>query len=169
MLKFGEAVQGLGHIVYLRFDITVPEIAVQSLGIDILRGESIEIMVETLAGHAELAGHDAVAQLDDVVEETAEPCRVEHSLGEGIARIEQHQVGMLRRDAEVAAQHTEVEQQLGIVLLELHASFGVGALYLDVIVLARFLLDEHPEIGRHEVDAAVDAELLTDERGLQNG
>ena len=169
MLKFGEAVQGLGHIVYLRFDIAVPEIAVQSFGINILRSESVEIAVEAFACHIEFARYDKVAQFDDLIKKSYKPRRMEHPLWEGIARIEQHQVYLLWLDAEVTAQYTEIKKQLGIVFFELHAPLAVWTPHLDVEILARFLLHKHSEVGGHEVDTAVDTQLLTDKRRFQNG
>ena len=76
---------------------------------------------------------------------------------------------MALAEVEVAAQHGIIEQQLHIVVFELIAAEGVGPLLLDVEVLARLLLYEETEVGGHQVDTSLQAELLADEGGLEDG
>ena len=93
----------------------------------------------------------------------------DESTGQRVFRIEQACIEFAYWEVEVLQQHAVVEQQLYVVVFLLKAAKLVGTLSLDVIVLARLLLDEQSEISSHQVDTPLQAKPFADKRRLEDG
>ena len=124
---------------------------------------------EAARGNKIVGGNDAIAQGDGLVEERLIEVHRDESTGQRVFGIEQTCIEFSYWEVEVLQQHTIVEQQLYVVVFLLKAAELVGTLSLDVVVLARFLLNEQPKIGRHQVDTALQAKPLADKRRLEDG
>ena len=110
--------------------------------------------------------HHAVTQLDSITEQTAEEVHRHQSLLRRVLGVEQVHVNFIVAELEIILKHTIVEQHLNVVLLQLHSVFFFLA-RLDVPVLSRFLLHQHPLVHAHKVHTTHYSELLANERGLE--
>ena len=124
---------------------------------------------ETARSNKIVGGNDAIAQGDGLVEERLIEVHHNESTRQWVFGIEQAGIEFSYWEVEVLQQHTVVEQQLYVVVFLLIAAELVGTLSLDVVVLARLLLDEQPEIGGHQVDAPLQAKPFADKRRLKDG
>ena len=93
----------------------------------------------------------------------------DESTRQRVFRIEQACIEFSYWEVEVLQQHAVVEQQLYVVVFLLKAAELIGTLALDVVVFARLLLDEQPEIGGHQVDTPLQAKPFADKRRLEDG
>ena len=127
-------------------------------------------------GNVVFSSHQLVAKLDGFAEELLIEVHHEQPLTGGIFRIEQTDIGLGIRHAEVVAQYAVVEQQLHIMRFQLQAvgapppQFGISHIHqqFDIVVLARLVLHQQPHICGHQVNTPLQAQLLADERRLQN-
>ena len=70
---------------------------------------------------------------------------------------------------EILSQHAIVKQQLHVMVFLLVRPVLIGKVALDVEVLACFLLNKQFHVGRHEVNTALQAELLTYKGRFEDG
>ncbi len=155
---------------HLGLQVFVVEEVLRSCHVHHLGGELVECVLESLPGDLEGGCHELVAVLDCLAEELAVVRHYHQSVLRLVFGVEQTDVHPVVAELEVVLQHAVVEQQLHIVGLQLVAVVGgVRLVPLDVHVPARLLLHEQPAVGGHEVHAALDAQCLAYERGLQDG
>ena len=131
------------------------------------RRKAVEHAPEAMEGEVELPEDDGVAQADGLPKQLLIEIDDHQSAGQRVFGIEQPDVGLVVAYVEILAQHAVVEQQLHVVVFLLIRPVLVGKVALDVEVLARFLLHEQLHVGRHEVDAALQAQLLAHEGRFQ--
>ena len=163
-------VQGHGDSAQLRIEPVVPKVLVDGLGAQCERLQPLNERGETsLTCHADLLRHYLVAQVNGLVDEFAVVGGSGQPRGHAISGVEQASVDAVVGQREIAAQTLIVEQQLHIVGLGEHGPVRHGVAAVDGEVLARFLLDQQPQVGRHEVDASLKAHLLAHETRLKDG
>ena len=104
--------------------------------------------------------HSLIAEANGLIEKTHEIGDIEETVRKGIFGIEQPDIGPL--DMKIIIQNAEIEQHLDIMLLHGNATMGILAVALDKHVTPRLLLHEKPHVCRHEVDTALQSQLLTD-------
>ena len=168
-LKRRQAVEGRGDGFHLRLHKAFEERPLffsfqQRFGL-----QHLQDRFEAARGNKIVGGNDTIAQGDGLVEERLIEVHRDESTRQRVFGIEQACIKFAYGEVEVLQQHTIVEQQLYVVVFLLKAAELVGTLSLDVVVLARLLLDEQPEIGGHQVDTPLQAKPFADKRRLKDG
>ena len=164
-----KAVNGRSNSLGLRFDILLEEFARKLFFVERVGIQLVENRVETLGGNAEIDIDDAISQRNGLVEEFLVEIHGYEPARKRIFRVEQSRVDVFRGKMKILEQNAVIEQQLHVVFLLLIAAKFVGSASLDVEILARFLLHEQAEVGGHQIDAPLQTEFFTDERGFEDG
>ena len=69
----------------------------------------------------------------------------------------------------IMVQNAVIEQQLNVMFFFLKTTVSVGLMAFDVVVGTRFLFNQQLEVGCHQVDTPLQAQLFAHERRFQNG
>ncbi len=141
-------------------EVVIPFLPVQFAGVEFL-----EHVLHSVTRDVIFQCHRLVAEPYGLIEQFHEVCHAHQSVGEGIFRVEQSDVGV--RDVKVVIQNTIVEQQLHIVFLHHFGPMSVGDVAFEKDVSARLLLHQQPEVGGHEVHASLKSQFLAYERRLE--
>ena len=157
-----KAVNRLGDSLGLRFDVLLEKRARKLFFVERFGVQIVENRLETLGGEAKIDVGDAIAQGDGLVEEFLVEIHGDQTARQRIFRIEQSCVDFPRSEAEILRQNAVVEQQLHVVVFLLKTAKFVGSASLDVEIFTRFLLNQHAEIGRHQIDAPLQTETFAD-------
>lgn len=162
-----QPLQGLGDGLQSGQNVALEERCGDLFLVERGRRKAVEHASEAMERKVELPEDDGVAQADGLPKQLLIEIDDHQSAGQRVFGIEQPDVGLVVAYVEILAQHAVVEQQLHVVVFLLIRPVLVGKVALDVEVLARFLLHEQLHVGRHEVDAALQAQLLAHEGRFQ--
>ena len=132
-----------------------------------LLGELRQDVVEAVVGDVELKRDGLIAEAERLVDQLQQIGYTDQTVGQRELGIEQVDVAVAY--VEVVIEDAVIEQHLHVVLLHHAGAVAVVFVAFDEDVAARLLLDEQLEVGRHQVDAALQSEFLADERRFEDG
>ena len=131
-----------------------------------LLGELRQDVVEAVVGDVELKRDGLIAEAERLVDQLQQIGHTDQTVGQRELGIEQVDVAVAY--VEVVIEDAVIEQHLHVVLLHHAGAVAVVFVAFDEDVAARLLLDEQLEVGRHQVDAALQSEFLADERRFED-